>query len=454
MTAPVLASIRLFALLWLTVPIGLAVAEGRLEPDRIFGGEVYVEEAGDPSNETVVLVHGLGGAASKDWQAVIQRLQSDHHVLTFDLPGFGRSSNGDSDFTPTRYAQLLRLLAKRHVKPPFHLVGHSMGGTIALRYAARYPDDVKTLTLVGPAGILHRMAYTKLLAPLGLEQLSGHVLPGKGTISDLVGVMLEKAEAQLPAYLGALMEIPPLRQKVLKDNPTAIAGFALAQEDFSQAPERVTAPTLIVWGELDQAAPLRTGYVLDSRIPRSLLEVIPGGGHTTIRDDADRFVSILRSHLDATVDPALYRQQPPIGAGNQGQLSCNGRHGQQYTGRIERLVLDRCTDTIIRNAEIGGLEITDSNVQIENSRIRGDDVGIRSRGSTVYLTAGRVEGQVAIVAESSRFDIAGTELIGHRSAVEAVSDSSFVISLGRIESLDWPEDLIHGYWLLGSGQRL
>jgi len=446
--------IRLCVLLWLTGPLGLAVAEGRLEPDPVFGGQVYVEEAGDPSKETVVLVHGLGGGASNDWQGVAQRLQSHYHVLTFDLPGFGHSSTGEGDYTPTRYARLLRLLAKRHGIRPFHLVGHSMGGTIALRYAARYPDDLKTLTLVGAAGILHRMAYTKSLAPLGLEQLSGHTLPGKGIISDLVGVMLERAEAQLPADLGLLMEIPALRQKVLKGNPSAIAGFALAQEDFSEALERVTAPTLIVWGELDQAAPLRTGYALDSLIPRSLLEVIPGGGHMTIRDDADRFVSLLRSHVDSTVDPALYRQQPAIGAGSEGQLSCSGRYGQQYTGRIERLVLDRCTDAVIRNAQIGALEITDSNVLIENSTITGGGTGIRSRGSTVYLTAGRVEGEVAIAAEASRFDIAGTELIGHRSAVEAVSDSSFIFSLGRIESLDWPDDSIHGYWLLGSGKRL
>lgn len=454
MTAPLRTAIRLSLLLWLTVPMGLAAAEGRLVPDPVFGGEVYLEEAGDRAKETVILVHGLGGGASKDWQAVIQHLQPHYHVLTLDLPGFGRSSTGEGDYTPTGYARLLRLLAKRHANRPFHMVGHSMGGTIALRYAARYPDDLKSLTLVGAAGVLHRMAYTKALAPLGLEQLAGHALPGKGIISDLVGVMLEKAEAQLPADLGALMEIPALRQKILKGNPTAIAGFALAQEDFSQAPERVTAPTLMVWGALDQAAPLRTGYVLDSRIPRSMLEVIPGGGHMTIRDDVDRFVSLLRSHLDSTVDPALYRQQPAIGAGREGQLSCNGRYGQQYTGRIERLVLDRCTDATIRNAEIGALEITDSNVLIENSMITGDGVGIRSRGSTVYLTAGRVEGQVAIAAEASRFDIAGTELVGHRSAVEAASDSSFVFSLGRIESLDWPDDDIHGYWLLGSGKRL
>ena len=88
----------------------MAVAEGRLEPDPVFGGQVYVEEAGDPSKETVVLVHGLGGGASNDWQGVAQRLQSHYHVLTFDLPGFGRSSTGEGDYTPTRYARLLRLL--------------------------------------------------------------------------------------------------------------------------------------------------------------------------------------------------------------------------------------------------------------------------------------------------------------------------------------------------------
>jgi pimeloyl-ACP methyl ester carboxylesterase len=453
-SSSLLKAICLLALVRLMAPPQLAMAQGRLEPDPVFGGDVYVEEAGDPSSETVVLVHGLGGGGSKDWRPVIERLESDYHVLTLDLPGFGRSAGGAADYSPTRYARLLHRLIKRHANRPFHLVGHSMGGAVALRYAASHPDEVKTLTLVDTAGLLHGMAYTKFLAPMGLERMTGHDLPAKGVISDLVGVLLEDAEARLPVDPGLLMQIPALRRKVLRDNPAAIAGYGMVEEDFSEVPERVRAPTLIVWGEHDDVAPLRTGHVLDALIPRSYLRVISGTGHMPIGDAPERFVALLRPHLDASVDPALYRQGPAVGRDHRGEVSCNGRYGPVYSGRIDRLTLNGCSDVLIRNARIGGLWIIDSNVRIEDSVIEGDDTGIRSRGSTVYLTAGRVAGDVAIEAEASRFDIAGTELVGRRSAVESISDSSFVFSLGRIDSPRWYSDVIHGYWMLGSGQWL
>ena len=449
-----LSLIRLAVVLCLLLPGGESLADGRLEPDPVFGGQVYVQEFGDPANESLVLVHGLGDGATEDWLPLIERLQARYHILTLDLPGFGGSDAGDGDYSPTRYAQLLRLLAKRHIGRPFHLAGHSMGAAIALRYAANYPQDIKTLTLVDAAGILHRLAYTKYLAPLGLEQLAGRELPARNLFSQLAGELLDRAQQRLPVDPELLLDIPPLRRKMLGDKPGALAAYALVKEDFSRVPQRIEAPTLILWGEHDRIAPVRTGQVLDALIPRSELHIIAGAGHAPISQRPDQVLALMQPLLDGQLIPATDPQKPEIAQTQQGRLACDGRYGQTYKGHIEHLVLNRCTDVTIRDARISGLEIVDSTVQIENSIILGEDIGIQAQGSTVQITAGKVAGRVAIRTDGSRFDIAGTDLSGTEAAIEAVSDSSFIFSVVLMDSPYSADDVIHGAQQLDAGQRL
>lgn len=438
-------------LAWFSIP--LQANEGRYETDPIFGGKIYVLEAGDPAKETLVLVHGLGNAASDDWGPTIKHLSADYHILTLDLPGFGRSSKENKAYNPTDYAKLIHLLTRRYANRPFHLLGHSMGGAIALRYAASHPNDVKTLTLVDPAGILHRMAYAKFLAPLGLDQYAGYSVPGRGIISDLAGVILERTEQMLPVDPALVMQFAPLRKKLFQGNPTAIAGFGLVQEDFSQTPERIVAPTLIVWGKDDDVAPLRTGYVLDALIPKSYLKVIENAGHVPIKSRVQQFIKLLRPHLNGGIESALYTQKPAV-RGKPKKKSCIGSRGQRYSGRYEVLILNDCKDTTIVDAKISELVINNSMVTIENSTIRSDNVAMKVSNSSIIMTAGQVEGEIAISSYNSRFDIAGTTLKGRRAAIEALSDSTIIFSLGRIESPNWSDTIIHGYKTLASGQSL
>ncbi len=138
----------------------------KLVKDPIFGGSVYVQLTGNENKPAVVLIHGLGESASGHWQQTIALLKPNYRVFTLDLPGFGRSDNGNHLYSPENYARLIHHLTQTYIGKQFHLVGHSMGGAIALYYAARYTDDVETLTLIDAAGILHQVAYSKHLAVL------------------------------------------------------------------------------------------------------------------------------------------------------------------------------------------------------------------------------------------------------------------------------------------------
>ena len=113
-------------------------------------------EAGRDHPYTVVLVHGLGEGAARDWEHVIPALARRYHVLTFDLPGFGRSEKQNALYSPANYAAFVKWIMEARVNGPFTLVGHSMGGVIALRFASIYPRNLRHLILIDTPGILHR----------------------------------------------------------------------------------------------------------------------------------------------------------------------------------------------------------------------------------------------------------------------------------------------------------
>jgi len=139
----------------------------------VFGGQVYVLEAGPADAEAVVLVHGLGDSGSRDWYPILPALAARYHVVTFDLPGFGRSTHAHELYSPEGYAEFIHALVGQRVHGAFNLVGHSMGGAISLFYAGRFPGDVKRLVLIDAAGILHRKAYVNFAVSAGLDSLLG-----------------------------------------------------------------------------------------------------------------------------------------------------------------------------------------------------------------------------------------------------------------------------------------
>ena len=111
--------------------------------DPIFKGDVYLHEAGRHHAISVVLVHGVGDRGATIWDPLIQGLSKNYHTVTFDLPGFGRSSKKNVLYSPTSYAAFIKYVVDRCVRDSFILVGHYLGGAIALRFAATYPKDLR-----------------------------------------------------------------------------------------------------------------------------------------------------------------------------------------------------------------------------------------------------------------------------------------------------------------------
>lgn len=109
----------------------------------------YVEEG--TGSQTLLFIHGLGSYLPA-WNKNIPELSKHYHCIAIDLPGYGKSSKGNYEFSMTYYAQVIKEFAEKKEIENLVLVGHSMGGQIALTAALQYPDLVDKLVLIAPAG--------------------------------------------------------------------------------------------------------------------------------------------------------------------------------------------------------------------------------------------------------------------------------------------------------------
>ena len=227
--------------------------------------QYHLAGAGDP----VVLVHGLSGS-SRWWVRNLAPLAARYTVYLVDLPGFGAMRRLRRAFALARAAHWLHEWMRTVGLARIHLVGHSMGGLIAIRLAATYPQVVRRLVLAAPAGI-----------PTA-KTLFGEIVP-----------LIRAVGATTPAFL------PVLAYDALRAGPLTLlrASQALLREDVRDDLSRITAPALLIWGSHDTLIPPSLGPLMCDQIPDARLVVIPGAGHVVMFDRADEFNAELLTFL-------------------------------------------------------------------------------------------------------------------------------------------------------------
>lgn len=414
--------------------------------EPVFEGRVCFHESNGGAAQTVVLVHGIGGSAD-DWAAQIPLLAERYHVLALDLPGFGDSDGGSKHYTPENYAAVLHHLVGLRARLPILLIGHSLGGAVALNYAALHPDAVRRLVVADVAGILHRLAYNKFLVGNWLHGRSAEPRWSSELLQSFAGKFLEG------------MERFPFDSEDMLDTPYGegdgaerrIAAMALLDADFAPLLPRVTAPVLVLWGSEDRTAPLRTAEVLLRRLPRAWLEIIDGAGHVPMSAQPQLFNQHLLGFLSGDLPP------PPVArevAGDGERIGrCERQRNVRFEGRYRRIELHGCGDVHIENAHIGELYVFESRVNVEHSHIGGGELAVDVIGSDVKMTVVRLEGEVALRTARSRLDLAAVDIQASEAAVTAVSNSKAVFSLCRASSPHHQGDL-HGYLALTPQSRL
>jgi pimeloyl-ACP methyl ester carboxylesterase len=257
----------------------------------------YVGGEGEP----LVLVHGLGGSAA-NWIALVPLLLPGRRLLVPELPGHGGSEPLPAASSLNAYADRIALLLEREGLGPAAVVGHSLGGAIALRLAIRRPELVDALVLAGAAGISsgHRRAryaltVTGILKPgrkiaphrarVARSPLLRHLVFGRWGAAD--------PPALSPELVDAFLSGPP------QHTDTISAARALVLDDPRPDLDRVRCPSLVLWGARDHQLPVEDAFDYARRL-QAPLRVIADCGHLLIGERPDACADAIERFLAAS----------------------------------------------------------------------------------------------------------------------------------------------------------
>ncbi|HSI80752.1 MAG TPA: alpha/beta fold hydrolase [Solirubrobacterales bacterium] len=261
------------------------------------------------SGPAVVLIHGMVNS-SRHWESVAVRLAGSHTVIAPDLLGHGDSAAVRGDYSLGAHAASIRDLLAGIGVDGATVVGHSLGGGVAMQFFYQFPQRTRRLALISSGGL------GREVSPL----LRGAALPGASTL-----VWLAAHPRLLDALWGAGERLEARgwgKAASVKAIARALRplGMPGAREAFLQTlrsvidvrGQRVSArdrlyllgsmPTLIVWGERDRTIPLAHGRSAHEAIPHSRFETLPRAAHFPHLEDPEGLAAVLADFL-ATTEP-------------------------------------------------------------------------------------------------------------------------------------------------------
>jgi pimeloyl-ACP methyl ester carboxylesterase len=259
------------------------------------------------SGPTVVLIHGMINS-SRHWEEVALRLSDRHRVIAPDLIGHGDSATPRGDYSLGAHAASIRdMLAVTGVERAT-IVGHSLGGGVAMQFFYQFPQRTERLALISSGGLGQKVG------PL----LRGAALPGAAT-----GLRLA-ANPRLVAALqgagrglrgrgsakGVYLEAVARALRPLQDPGSRRAFLQTLRAVIDVHGQHVSArdrlyllgemPTLIVWGERDRTIPAAHGREAEAAIPHCRYETLPRAAHFPHLEDPEALATILADFLATT----------------------------------------------------------------------------------------------------------------------------------------------------------
>jgi pimeloyl-ACP methyl ester carboxylesterase len=279
-----------------------------VEPERnelvLHGNRISYYSAG--AGPVLLLVHGIASNA-ETWLPSIPLLARQYTVIAPDLPGHGDSDKPPGDYSLGSLASTLRdlLVVLGHERAT--IVGHSLGGGVAMQFSYQFPERTERLVLVSSGGLGNAVSPLLRAASLpGAELFVAATVAPIAATGRLVATGLRKLGLEPAADIAEVAR----GFASLADPPTRTAFLDTLRSVVGPAGQRVNAtnrlylaeglPTLLVWGERDPIIPVRHGRRAHEMLPGSRFVAFPESGHMPQVDAPHQFADVLLDFLSAT----------------------------------------------------------------------------------------------------------------------------------------------------------
>jgi pimeloyl-ACP methyl ester carboxylesterase len=289
----------------------------------LHGHRVRYLQAG--SGPAVVLIHGITSTADT-WAPAMAGLCRDHTVIAPDLLGHGASAKPRGDYSLGAFASGVRDLLAALGHDRVTVVGHSLGGGIAMQFAYQFPERTERLVLVSSGGLGREVSMllraaalpgAELVLPLLVPGWLAPAIDGVGRVGSKLGLRPSRDVAEMLRGFLSLND-GSARAAFLHSLRAVIdpGGQRVSGHDRLYLAESL--PTLLVWGERDPIIPVAHGREAHAMMPGSRLEVFERAGHFPHLDDPVRFIGVMSDFLastePATLDPETLRDRIRSGA--------------------------------------------------------------------------------------------------------------------------------------------
>lgn len=241
--------------------------------------EAHITGSGTPQ---ILLLHGWGGDVDA-LNEIAEPLSQHRQVISLSFPGFGSSPEPSESWGTWEYVDFLNDWLGQQITGAVDVIGHSFGGRISIGLTVRYPSLVGRLVLIDSSGLKPRRSLKTRLKILTAKCMSRTSRIIGGRLSEIIDRQRERLGSEdwrqaSPVMRGTLV-------RALK-------------EDLKAELPKITAPTLLVWGNEDNETPLFMAKVMDRLIPDAKLSVIEGAGHFCYLERTGDVVSAIWKHLE------------------------------------------------------------------------------------------------------------------------------------------------------------
>jgi pimeloyl-ACP methyl ester carboxylesterase len=261
----------------------------------------YVDSGSGP---VVLFIHGILGS-QRQWEHLVDSMDDDHRVLLPDLFGHGESAKPLGDYSLSAHAAAMRDLLDHLGIERVTLVGHSLGGGIAMQFSYLFPERVEHLVLVSSGGLGREVNV----------MLRSATLPGAAQVLSVIASprVLTRVEAlgrgasRLGWRPGADISAAWRGFSALGDRESRRAFLATTRAVIDLGGQSISAhdhldgsqpvPTMIVWGSKDRMIPASHALSLEEALPDCRIEIFEGAGHFPHLEDPDRFARVLRDFI-------------------------------------------------------------------------------------------------------------------------------------------------------------